>query len=232
MSVIGFVDKLNTKSGTSSKGPWTLYSLRLQGKDGDILPGWYSCGFTAPACKEGDYVKLDATAKGDNWEVVDGSIKVSKNPPAKPAAPENKGGGGKKGGYSGPKTKTSELFGEIGGYNTEDDIRRMSYSAARSDAVTVAELLVTAGALPLVSPKSKAGKAKNFDIITAAVDKLTVEFFFDAATGRKLETVADTEVDTSGDGELPDAEDESFDEPKDDFEDEDFEDGADDDDFE
>ena len=223
---IGFVEKLNTKSGQSARGPWTLYSLRLQDKSGEMLPGWYSCGFTAPACKEGDYVKLDATAKGDNWEVVDGSIKVSKNPPAKPAAPQG-GGGARKGSYGGgAKTTTSALFGDIGGYNTEDDIRRMSYSAARSTAVDVVALLLEAGAIPLVKATAKAGKAKNFDLVTAAVDKLTVEYFFDAASGRKLETVADTEVDTAGDGELPDTEEDDFEDEVDGFED------GDDDDFE
>jgi hypothetical protein len=204
MSVTGFVVKLNMKQGQSQRGPWTLYSLKLQDKSGQELPGWYSCGFKQPSCKEGDYVKLDANPKGSNWDVVEGSIRVSKNPPAMPASSGRSGGGG--GGPAAAKSKTSELFGEIGGYNTEDDIRRMSYSAARTVAVDVVKLLVDVGALKLVKASSKAGVEKNYDIITAAVDKLTVEYFYDAATGRKLETVADTEVDTSGDGALPDME--------------------------
>jgi len=217
MSVIGFVTKLSVKTGTSGRGPWSLYSMKLQDKSGEELPGWYSYGFEAPPCKEGDYVKLEATAKGDNWDITKGSLKTSKNPPAKPAAPEQSGGGGKKG-YGGPKTKTSELFGDIGGYNTEDDIRRMSYSAARDHAIRVAELLVSKGAIKLVKAESKAGAAKCFDIITAAVDKLTVEYFYDSATGRKLETVADTVTDTAGDGELPDSAPEEADPFEDDFE--------------
>jgi len=230
MSVIGFVEKVSTKSGESSRGPWTLYSLKLQDKGGDMLPGYYQCGFDHPGCKEGDYVKLEATAKGDNWDVQKGSVRVSKNPPAKPAAPASTGGGGGKKSYGGPKTKTSELFGEIGGYNTEDDIRRMSYSAARDHAISVVRLLVSSGGIKLVKAESKAGSAKCFDLITGAVDKLTVEYFYDSATGRKLETVADMVLDTEGDGDLPDSKPEA----KDDFEDDDFESTGedDDDDFE
>lgn len=224
MSVVAFVEKLNVKTGESARGPWKAYSLKLSDKDGNELPGWYQCGFEAPPCKDGDYVKLDATPKGSNFEVQSGSIKVSKNPPAKPASKSAPKGGGR----GGPTVKTSELFGDIGGYNTEDDIRRMSYSAAREAAVDVVGLLLENKALPLVKADTKAGAASRFEIITEAVDKLTIEFFFDAASGRKLETVADAGVpDVEGDGELPD-EDEFQDAPEDD---DGFEDG-DDDDFE
>ena len=98
MSTVAFVKKLNSKSGTNRNGnPYTLYSLKLQSKDGDELPGWYQCGFDKPVCKEGDYVKLEATPKGNNFDVTKGSIKVSKNPPAAPKAPEREqsGGGGR-----------------------------------------------------------------------------------------------------------------------------------------
>ncbi len=237
MSVIAFVEKLNTKAGIGKNGnPYKLYSLKLQDKDGNLLPGYYQCNFDHPGCKDGDYVKLEANPKGDNWEVVKGSVKVSKNPPAKPASPSgtpnaNKGGGG---GYSAPKAKTSDLFGEIGGYNTEDDIRRMSYSAARTTAVEVVGLLLANDAIKLVKADTKAGAASRFDLITAAVDKLTVEYFYDSATGRKLESVADTgNPDTSGDGALPDTEEEF--EEDDEFDNlmaERFDDAEDDDDFE
>ena len=221
MSVVAFVSKLTTKTGNGPRGPWTAYSAKLQDKDGNELPGWYQMGFKEPPCKEGDYIKLEAQAKGSNWTVQEGSIRVSKNPPAAPA-PKGGNSGGKS--YSGPQTKKSDLFGEIGGYNTEDDIRRMSYSAARSDAIRTAELLMAANAIPFVKADAKAGKAKNFDLLVATIDKLTVEFFFDAATGRKLETVADPVEPPKVEEELPDSEPEV-----DDFEDDDFEDDEEDD---
>ncbi len=128
-------------------------------------------------------------------------------------------------GGGGAKVKTSELFGEIGGYNTEDDIRRMSYAAAREDAVETVKMLLENNGLKLVTADSKAGFATRFDVITSAIDKLTVEYFFDAATGRKLDTVADAgTVDVEGDGELPDSDEPEFEEGFDDG----FEEGDDD----
>lgn len=204
MSIIAFVEKINSKSGTNRNGkPYTLYSMKLADKDGNELPGWYQLGFDKPVCKEGDYVKLEATPKGNNFDVVKGTVQVSKNPPAKAPTQRSSGGGG---GGTPAKTKTSDLFGEIGGYNTEDDIRRMSYSAARHDAVAAVAALLQFDALPMSAAKSKAGQADRFESVTAAIDKLTVQFFFDAATGRKLETVADNAPDTGFDAPLPEDE--------------------------
>lgn len=210
--VIAFVEKLSSKSGTNRLGrPYTLHSMKLQSADGNVLEGWFQLGFNAPTFREGDYVKLEAKPKGANFEVVEGSVKVSKNPPAKPASPVSGNSGpvassSGSGGYTprAANVKTSELFGDIGGYNTEDDIRRMSYSAARSDALKAVELLLANDGLKLVKADSKAGSQARFDLITEAIDKLTVEFFFDAATGRKLEAVADSgTVTLGGDGPLP-----------------------------
>lgn len=225
MSTVAFVQKINSKSGTGRNGkPYTLWSMKLSDKEGNELPGWYNCGFNAPNCKEGDYIKLEATPKGQNFDVNIASIQTSKNPPAraKSAAPAANSGGAR------ATTKTSELFGDIGGYNTEDDIRRMSYSAARSDAIKVVGLLLENKGLPMSSATGKAGTAARYDEIISMVDKLTVAMFYDAATGRKLETVQDVGItEVEGDGDLPDTE------PEDDFDDDGFDSGfEDDDDFE
>ncbi|MHC4371674.1 MAG: single stranded DNA-binding domain-containing protein [Planctomycetota bacterium] len=207
-TVVAFVDKVSSKSGTGRNGkPYTLYSLKLMDESGSALPGWYQNGFDQPACKDGDYVKLDATPKGDNFEVVKNSIRVSKNPPAKPQSEYEKSNPRKGGGSGGATVKTSDLFGDIGGYNTEDDIRRMSWSAARSDAISVVELLVEAKALPLPAASSKAGAASRFDIITESVEKLTNQFFVEAATGSKIvvdAAVVDGEVDDEFDAPASD----------------------------
>lgn len=229
---VGFVAKINTKSGTGSTGkPYTLHSMKLKDKDGAEIPGWFQCGFQAPACKEGDYVKVLGTPKGNNHDVV-GKVLVHKNPPAAPPASNAPSGGGS---ARTAAPKTSELFGEIGGYNTEDDIRRMSYSAARSNALDAVALLLEAKALPLVAATTKAGAASRYDVVTAAIDKLTVEYFFDSASGRKLETVADTEISTEGDGPVPDEEEfgrQEEDEAFGDAEPEEFADDTDEDGFE
>jgi hypothetical protein len=41
--------------------------------------------------------------------------------------------------------------------------------------------------------KGKAGTAARFEEITSAIDKLTVQFFYDNASGRLLDEVADRE---------------------------------------
>ncbi len=226
-SIVGFVVKVNYKKGKSKKPPhkpYTLYSMRLSDKDGEEIDAWFQCGFDKPDCQEGDYVKVTVEARDDgNYDVK--GVQVSKNPPANPAAKAKASSGG--GGSS--KAKESDLFGSIGGYNTEDDIRRMSWSVSREHAIATVALLLEQGGLKLVKADTKAGAAARFDLITEAIDKLTVEFYYDGATGRKLETVADGfEGSPEGDGPLPDTEDDSFedgDDPEDEFAvDEEFED--------
>lgn len=225
---VGFVAKINkvTKKSQKTGKPFTLWSFRASNKDGEEIDHWFNCAFDKPDCQEGDYIKFEAnpsTKREGNYDVVVPSIQVSKNPPANPTANKPSVGGGAK-----AAPKASDLFGEIGGYNTEDDIRRMSYTAARTQAIEVAELLIDNGGIKLKSTNSKAGIAANFDIILGLVDKLTVEYFYDAATGRKLEVVADSFETLEGDGALPDSEseDDGFaDDPEDEFaDDEEFED--------
>ena len=206
---VGFVAKINQYNGKSQKTgkPYTLWSMRITDKDGEEVDTWFACGFDKPDCQEGDYVKFTATpsAKREgNMDVDVKSIQVSKNPPANPVAKKAGSGGG-------AKTKASDLFGEIGGYNTEDDIRRMSYTAARSHALEAAALLLEYDGIKLPKTDSKAGAAARFDLITEVIDKLTVEYFFDAASGRKLDVVADSFEVLEGDGPLPDTEDDGFD---------------------
>lgn len=230
-SFVGFVAKINkvTKNSAKTGKPFTLWSFRATDKDGQEIDHWFNCAFDKPDCQEGDYIKFDAEPsprREGNYDVSVPSIKVSKNPPANPAANKPSGGGAK------AAPKASDLFGEIGGYNTEDDIRRMSYTAARTQAIEVVALLLEHGGIKLPKTDSKAGAAARFDLITEAIDKVTVEYFYDAATGRKLEVVADSFEVLEGDGPLPDAdvEDDAFaDDPEDEFaDDEEFAD----DDFE
>lgn len=206
----GFVKRTFKKEGTSSKGDWYAYSFKIEDTDGNEDSFFYQLGFNKPLgpIKEGVYLEFDAEPKDDRaMTVVEGSGKLPKNPPARKASSKSSGGGGGGRGRGGPQTKTSELFGEIGGYNTEDDIRRMSYSAARDAAVQLVVALLANDALPMSAAKNKGGQAKRFDEILAQADKLTVEFFYDSATGRKLDTVADSgTVNTAADGDVPDKE--------------------------
>lgn len=206
---VGFVTKINAHKGVSSKNgrPYTLYSFRLVDKSGEAINQWFNTGFNAPECQEGDYVKVTAEPgrKEGNLDVK--SVVVSKNPPAMPEV-KQPAAGGTRGNTSAPsRSKTSELFGEIGGYNTEDDIRRITMSVARDHALRAVELLLANDGLKLVKADSKAGFQNRFEVILEAIDKLTVEYYFDNATGRKLETISDGFKQPEGDGDLPDFED-------------------------
>jgi len=208
-AVKGFVAKIFKKEGTSKKGPWTAYSFKVELEDGNEDPYFYQFGFSEPPFAEGDYIQFSATDKDDRARTyTEGSGKIVKNAPARSQKEKSgSGGGGGRGNYGGggAKVKTSELFGEIGGYNTEDDIRRMSYSAARGDAVTLVAAMLEHKALPMSEAQTKAGVAKRFEAISEMVDKFTVEFFFDSASGRKLETVADGGVvNVAADAPVPD----------------------------
>lgn len=200
----GFVEKLNTKTGQGARGPWTAYSMKIMGEDGNVDDKWYGLGFEAPPCVEGDFIQFGWEEKDGRNNVTKGSVKVSKKEREKPASTFTKASGGHPGtaNYTPAKTKTSELFGEIGGYNTEDDIRRMSWGNCRDAAVRLVGILVAQNALPMSVADSKAGMAKRFEEINAYVNKKTVEFYYDAATGRVIDQVGDAGIVTE---ELPEA---------------------------
>lgn len=213
--VQGFVEKLFERSGTNARGQWTAYSIRLQRVSGEVDPRYYQFGFKRPGFNEGDFVEFEAEIKDDKAATfIEGSGKKPKNPPARPEKPAQSGGQGGgynkgKGGGGGYKPRppvVSKLFGQIGGNNTEDDIRRMAYSNARSAALEAVALLLENDALPMSTAKTKDGVAKRFEEITAMIDKLTVEYFYDGASGRKLASVADAGSKETRVTPLPDAE--------------------------
>lgn len=196
-TVTGFVEKLNTKhSPPGSPRPWTAYSMKIMAEDGTVDDRWFGLGFEEPPCAEGDFIQFEWAEKDGRNNVVKGSVQVSRKQREKPTSDyqAKKGSGGGGSSYSGPKSKTSELFGEIGGYNTEDDIRRMSWGNCRDAAVRMVGILVANNALPMSIADSKAGMAKRFEEINAYVNKKTVEFYFDAATGRVIDQVGDAGI--------------------------------------
>lgn len=218
ITVEGFVEKLFIKEGNNTRGAWRAFSLKLQRPSGEIDPRFYQFGFlernsengefAAPPFKEGDFIRFQAEIMDDKVaRFVQGSGTKPKNPPSKPASPQAKPGGykGGGGGYKPRPPLESETFGKIGGNNTEDDIRRMSYAAARAAALSAVEILLANDGLPMSAAKTKAGQASRFEEITAAIDKLTVEYFFDAALGRKLSSVADAGSKESRVADIPDA---------------------------
>lgn len=226
----GFVEVINKYSPQGAD--WTAYSMKIMDTDGKVSDTWYQLGFKpVDNIAEGDYIRFThKEGKKGARSVELSSIKKAPadKTPEKPASSF----GGNKGAYKGGKAgsgavvKTSELFGEIGGYNTEDDIRRMSYSAARASAIDVISALLAADALPISGAKTKAGQADRFETVTSAIDKLTVEFYFDAATGRKIEVYSDdgslsggSQSDELPDGGVDESEGDAFGEAEDSFDD-------------
>lgn len=195
----GFVAKLGTKTGEGKRGPWTLYSVKIEKEDGSEYPDWVSLGFDEPSCKEGDFVVLEANDDNGRQKLVPGTLKRVKNGPArkqKAAAPA--GGGGKKWGGGG------------GGFKADPDKdRRITFMNCRTAAVEFIALLEKLDALPISAAATKAGKAKREEEIVAILDKYTVRFFGDTVSVplRVLENVQDigNVEQKKPDGKLPDA---------------------------
>ena len=193
----GFVAKLGTKTGEGKRGPWTLYSVKIEKEDGSEYPDWVSLGFDEPSCKEGDFIVLEANDDNGRQKLVPGTLKRVKNGPArkqKAAAPAKKAWGG----------------GGGGGFKADPDKdRRITFMNCRTAAVEFIALLEKLDALPISAAATKAGKAKREEEIVAILDKYTVRFFGDTVSVplRVLETVPDIGIveQKKADGKLPDA---------------------------
>ena len=209
----GFVGYIHEKTGTNSRGAWSAYSVKLVDEHGNEDPNWYRFGFDKPPLEDdkstdgkGSYVQFEAEKDGEGvYKYVQGSGTFPEAPArTAKASPAKRGGGNyRSGGGGGPKTKTSALFGEIGGYTTEDDVRRIGMSHAQEMAISTVNLLLENKALPVTGASTKAGESKRFKEIKAEIDKLTIEFYFDTATGRKVDTVQDSGLVTETAAELP-----------------------------
>lgn len=202
----GFVGKINEKAGGSGRKAYTLYSTKLQDENGEDSSDWISFGFEKPKVKTGDYVKITVDDSGQYPKVTE--IKPLKNAPARVDSSK----------AASPARASAAPSG---------DARQQSihFQSSRNAAIAAVELLVAHDALGLPKAGTKPAEAKRYDIITAAIDKLTVQYFYDVETMRILATVADAgaEKDTKPDAPLPedpesDEDDEEEDEEQDDEE--------------
>jgi len=205
----GFVARIFTNEGTNARGAWYAKSFKIADANGNEDPFFFQMGFNV-SCPftEGDYIKFQANpkdAKAMTMVEGTGTIVPAGNAPQQVQQPKKKSGGGNSYKPAADRVKQSELFGAIGGFNTEDDISRMSWSAARTHALAAVSMLLEHGGVPIAKATGAAGVSKRFDEITSAIDKLTVEYYYDSATRRKLKTVADSgKVVTTPDKALPD----------------------------
>jgi len=180
----GFVQKIVPKQGVSKK---TGKSFTVHNVLVDET--WIGWGFDAPSFVEGDKIKVELEQNGQYLNYKGGKLRVEqgKAPVVMP-----------------------------GGAAGSGDSRQQAiiYQNSRTAAVHLVETLLAADALPISAAKNKGGQAKRFEEILEVVNKLTVEFFFDVETLRKLEQIED-----SGDVEAadPDPLPENEQDPEDDF---------------
>ena len=205
----GFVAKLGKKEGTGKRGPWTLYSAKLEKEDGTEYQEWISFGFDDPGIAEGDYIEVKAVQDNGRWKAE--QHRKPKNPPARKPKAQGQGGGGFRKGFGG---------GGFGKSPTNpEDVKRIAYANARDHAIRIVDLLLANDALPLTKASTKAGEAVRYEEILAAVNKLTVQLQIDGTTLRLLESVADAGASKKPDvGKLPETEtsdeEESFEDDK------------------
>lgn len=173
-AVQGYVKKVNTKEGTGKRGKWVLYSGIIEQDDG-AESGWVSFGFEKPPFSEGSYISIEVekTERGLNY--VSGTYKAL-DPPSRPAAASNK-----ESDAATPATKSGYV----------DRQESIVYQSSRKDALTLVGLLLEHDALPISASTAKAGQAKRFEELSAYVDKITVQYFHDTISLRKLSEVVD-----------------------------------------
>lgn len=194
----GFVNKLNTKqSKPDAKRPWTLYSFILELADGTESP-WVSFGFDPPPFKEGEYIAFETDEKDNRHNYKKGSGSKPANPPERAKA---KSAADRK-----PAASASAVANEgkpAAAAPTADRQTSIVMQHSQEMAITAVGILLLNDALPTSAAATKAGEAKRYSEIMAAFDKLTVKFYNDAVSGRLLDTVSDTVIDTAPDAPLP-----------------------------
>jgi hypothetical protein len=183
----GFLKKINEKTGRGKRGPWILYSGKIEKEDGTEYDDWISFGFDKPSVKEGDYVTITTKEDAKGYQKVE-TVEQHKNAPAKAGAAVASRAG-------------SNVAAPSGGKE-----RSIHYQSARKDAITMLECLISIDALPITSAKTKAGEAKRYEELMDLVDKLTVRYYNDTETQRILETVADEGANEEDISPVPDAE--------------------------
>lgn len=190
--MIGKIIKINGRSVQTKRGPSTVYSMILQQENGQES-GWIGLGFTAPTVQEGQWVDVEVYKNKGGYDTVDVINVIENRTPkaAAQAAAANAGAG----------TAVRKPF-----IDRNDSI---VYQSSRKDALSLVEVLISQGALPISSAKTAAGTAKRYDEIRALVDKLTVQYYFDVQTLRVLEQVEDAGEIEDDSGSLPSEDDDS-----------------------
>lgn len=210
----GFVAKIATKSGVAVRTgkAWTKYSFIVEDEQG-VETKWITYGFEQPPFKEGDFIEFEVRENNGFADYKKGSGRIVANPPARAAARSSAAASPQRGQVAGVEqaagkpgqAEAGRGVGAVdGGSGGADRQTQIVLQHSQEMAIALVSVLLANDALPISATKSKAGEAKRFDEIVAAVDKLTVKFHNDVATGRLLSVVADMGVvSTKADAPLP-----------------------------
>jgi len=210
--VEGFVSRVFEKSfPRKNGGTSTAYSFKVELPNGQELNPFFRFGYNAPPFKQGDYIRFQANDKDANSAVVvEGSGEFPKNPPARSTAQQSepRSVGALISGRSNASAKDT-YWAEKDRHDKEVTQPRIQYQNARTAAIQTIGVLLANDALPAAKAATKAGQAARYEVIIAAVNKLTVQFYMDTETFRLFDTVADAGVITplaDKDAELPETE--------------------------
>lgn len=191
----GVVVKIGEKTGRNRRGQWTLYSFITQDDDGKE-GGWVTFGFEAPPFKEGDFIEYETEEDSEGrvqYKKGTGKIvprpKPQSAPRAEPAStPAADGGISRRSGSSDYDTRQQQIV----------------LQHSQEMAIQATALLLQNDGLPITKASTKAGEAKRFEEIVAAIDKLTVKYFNDVVSDRLRSTIPDMGVvSTAPDAPLP-----------------------------
>lgn len=183
---IAFLDArdVKIKNGRNAGKTLQAYNIKLKLENGELSPR-IDAGFGKPEFDKGSYVTI-TTKQDGQYEKID-SIVAASRPAVQTAG----------------RAPVSAAAGD-GGSDGADRQTQIVLQHSQEMAVREVALLLTHNALPLSKAESKGGQAKRYEEIVKAVEKLTVQRYFDVVSGRLLDTVADAgQVDVSADGQLP-----------------------------
>lgn len=185
MQIRGEVVVVNSRTSTSKKTgkPYTLWSLKVRGDDGSESD-WIDAGFDKPAVVKGAYVSATAEKNARGYLELKSLDVVPAPAPVLPAA--------------------ATAATVVEGSGAADRQTQIVLQHSQEMAIAEVTLLLANGGLQLSTAQGKPGVAKRYEEITKAVEKLTVQRYFDVVTGRLLESVADAGgVELGVDGPIP-----------------------------
>jgi len=151
MEYTGTVVRVDERTGTSHRGPWTMYTLVLNSSNGETKIG---VGFTAPRASPGQVVSISADTNSKGY--LDGDLNTLKVLSAAAA----------------PATTSAGQTPHDPGAPSPVDQRQKSIVSQSSykTAADVLAIAITSGAIKL--PSAKTANSGQLDVLLSALDEI------------------------------------------------------------